>query len=276
MPRRTGKITFVIIGVLLVLIIAGGIGWYSTASRLQQVSRDRDFQQQEAQNFRQQSDRLSGELEQVKSQLTDTEEQVADIKRQLDGARSLYDIILSQLNSTKTQLEESREDLAQSNKELQLYKDTWGSTVASGEKPPFINVRLVEKSAAADPTWVQLQGFILADKTDANRYIPDKYVCGEFASDVHNNAEAAGIRCALVAIKLDSSWHACDAFMTTDRGLVFVDCTGVQDNDGPPNRDKTVSIALGKDYIPVSMFPQPGWEIRWQNIGKILDVQVYW
>ncbi|GAH20132.1 unnamed protein product, partial [marine sediment metagenome] len=31
--------------------------------------------------------------------------------------------------------------------------------------------------------------------------------------------------------------HACYAFDTTDRGLVYIDCTGLSGSYGPPNND---------------------------------------
>jgi len=45
---------------------------------------------------------------------------------------------------------------------------------------------------------------------------------------VHNNAEAAGIRAALVNINFDESdkGHALNAFDTIDMGLIYIDCTG--------------------------------------------------
>ncbi len=274
--RRTNPILFIAIGIFLLLAAACGIGWYNTDAQLQQVRQDRDFQLQETQKYLELSDRQGIEIQQYSLQLSDTQGKLKATESNLDSIRSLYDVTSSRLNLIDSQLQQTRDELAKVRAELQLYKDTWGSVVASGVRPPFVNVRLIEQPAAVNRTWSEVQSYILADRTDRKLYIPGVYVCGEFASDVHNNAEAAGIRCALVAIKFKTGWHACNAFMTTDRGLVFIDCTGIMDRSRSTNCDKIVNVRLGQDYLPVSMFPEPGWIITWENMGTILDVQVYW
>jgi hypothetical protein len=100
--------------------------------------------------------------------------------------------------------------------------------VASSSGSP---IRLVENPAARDPTWAQLVAFVATDQTDTHAYVeeePGGYMCAEFARDVHNNAEKAGIRAGFVALSFagESVGHALDAFETTDRGLVYIDCTG--------------------------------------------------
>ncbi len=89
-------------------------------------------------------------------------------------------------------------------------------------------VTLINNKNAVDPTWAQLKDFLFADITDQNDYIPGIMVCAEFAAELHNNAEAAGIKTAWVSLDFDdnSNGHALNAFNTTDYGLVFIDCTG--------------------------------------------------
>ncbi|MDM7917596.1 MAG: hypothetical protein QUS12_00320 [Methanosarcina sp.] len=44
-----------------------------------------------------------------------------------------------------------------------------------------------------------------------------KYVCSDFAEDVHNNAEQAWIKAARVKLEFtNASGHVCNAFYTTD------------------------------------------------------------
>jgi hypothetical protein len=95
---------------------------------------------------------------------------------------------------------------------------------ADPDKP----VVLINKRTAINPTWDQLKSFLLTDTTDENDYLPGIRVCAEFAAELHNNAEAAGIKAAWVSIDFegDSKGHALNAFNTTDCGLVFIDCTG--------------------------------------------------
>jgi len=134
---------------------------------------------------------------------------------------------------------------------------------------------------AANPSWKELKEFLLQDKTDAIEYDLNRFVCTDFAQTLHNNAEASGIRAAFVYIVLgpsanfpSSGGHALNAFETTDRGIVYIDCTGFISD---VNADKIVDLQLGKDYIPRSIFPEPGWSEIWDSMGKIEKIKtVLW
>ena len=83
---------------------------------------------------------------------------------------------------------------------------------------------------ATNPTFDELIAFIKNDPTDTRDYIadgPNAYVCADFAEEVHNNAERNGIRAAWVGITFENTreGHAINVFETTDKGLVFIDCT---------------------------------------------------
>jgi len=105
----------------------------------------------------------------------------------------------------------------------------------------------------------------------------DPHVCADFAERLHNNAELAGIRCAYVSVDLaGSAGHACNAFQTTDMGLVYIDCTGISDSYGPDNNDKTVDIQVGEQYNPEYLFPSGGWYIPGGTMGTVTDFQVIW
>lgn len=142
-------------------------------------------------------------------------------------------------------------------------KDTSGS-----------KIELINNPYASDPTWQHLINFITQDLTDKNPYIDSLYQCGSFAEDVHNNAEKFGIKSAWVAIDFSdgSIGHACNAFYTVDKGLVFIDSTGSQsdgdftisfislENPDNPNAsvgsesyDKIAYVELGKEYGMISV-----------------------
>ena len=181
------------------------------------------------------------------------------------------------LAQAEEELTSAQQELSSAEAELELYKDTWGSVVSSGVKPPFQGADIVNYETARNPTWAQLLGFLLNDRTDEKAYVPSVYMCGDYARDVHNNAERAGIRAAYVAIELVGADHALNAFKTTDRGLVFIDCTGLPTwESGPSNCDKTVDVRLGKRYVPKSLFPESGWSVTWESIGTVHDVEIYW
>ena len=114
-------------------------------------------------------------------------------------------------------------------------------------------------------------------------------MCCDFAERLHNNAEMAGIRCAYVYVKLTgytdpynygipySTSHACNAFETTDRGLVYIDDTGlVADEPHPDRAVKTVSIVIGQSYTPVSLFHEADWEDSYNSMGTVTGLQVIW
>jgi len=118
-----------------------------------------------------------------------------------------------------------------------------------GEQPPYARteagydrVQLINNENATDPTWQQLKSFLIADKTDEKDYVLGTFMCGAFAEELHNNAEAAGIRAAWVTMdfKGESEGHALNAFYTADGGLVYIDCGGKTG----PQAGNTQSVGL--------------------------------
>jgi len=168
---------------------------------------------------------------------------------------------------------------------------------------------LINNEDARNPTYSELLGFLRSDETDAFPYqytlpivgfyypppedeidldqlkdiidgtaepSPPK-ICADFAERLHNIAELTGIRCAYVSITLDgNTGHACNAFQTTDRGLVCIDCTGISAGDGPDKNDRIVDIEVGKQYNPDYLFPSGGWYIPSGTMGRVTDVFITW
>lgn len=144
-------------------------------------------------------------------------------------------------------------------------------------QPPYAKtlggqrINLINNWDAKDTTWQQLVSFLTADKIDSKVYTIFSFPCGAFAEEIHNNAEAAGIRAAWVAVDFQdkSGGHALNAFNTTDRGLLYIDCTGEdimslrvprltdilsQRTISPSvERDKVAYIAIGKQYGLISL-----------------------
>lgn len=205
---------------------------------------------------------MNNTLNSVNSQLTASQNELADASNALNDATSKIRFYEAQSGQ-----------LATIQNELSMYKQTYGTVVKAAVKPPFANANIVPNPDAKDPTFAQLIEFIKNDKTDELPYTPGKYVCGEYASDVYNKAGEAGIRAAWVAIKFPDYWHALNAFNTTDKGLVFIDCTGLgAGQTWPVNRDKTIEPKLGSDYCCRSLFDNIGWA----SLGVVQDIQIYW
>jgi hypothetical protein len=94
-----------------------------------------------------------------------------------------------------------------------------------------------------NPTYQEMKDFLKRDTTNSHRYegtAPGAYDCENFASDVCNNAEAEGIRAAVVFLDYENTnlGHAIVAFETTDKGLIFIE----------PQSDGEVMIAVGIGY----------------------------
>jgi hypothetical protein len=105
------------------------------------------------------------------------------------------------------------------------------------------DIQLVHNVYATDKTYNEVRDFILRDGTDRTPYVTDVYTCGDYAEDVQNNAELAGIKCGYVCIDFDDgSGHACNYFDTTDKGRVYIDCTIY---------DSVSEIKIGKLYQPM-------------------------
>jgi hypothetical protein len=74
-------------------------------------------------------------------------------------------------------------------------------------------------------SWVELVSFLAKDHTNWNQYIPGKYTCLEFATDLVANAGKQGIKAPVVTVEFAGGGpgHAFVAFETTKRGIVYVE-----------------------------------------------------
>ena len=148
-----------------------------------------------------------------------------------------------------------------------------GATLVGATGKP---IELFRNPAAKDVTWTQLKQFLWSDQTDNIQYKDGTFVCGDFAETLYNDAEKAGIKAGYVTIDFGPGLplHAVNAFETTDRGLIYIDDTGT--TTGSINADKTVNIAVGQDYTPVSISPNPGYSTTWDSLGTVSSFNVTW
>ena len=132
---------------------------------------------------------------------------------------------------------------------------------ASGER-----IHLTNNPDAKDVSFAELKSFILEDDTDEETYVPGVRMCGAFAETLHDNAERAGIRAAWVGVDFedDSIGHALNGFQTTDRGFVYIDCTGeglrpviseqwLYKEAHPCENDKVAYVEIGNEYGVISI-----------------------
>ena len=180
---------------------------------------------------------------------------------------------------------------------LYIYED--GKVLVGGDGEP---IELINNPNATNPTYEELVAFIQQDTTDTNDYLEHPrigYVCADFAEDVHNNAEAAGIRAAWVSLHNEGSdkGHACNAFDTIDMGLVYIDCTGQRFSDklnfrlveteegfsfvsdSPTSWDAIAYAEIGKEYglIPITKAKALTYSFyeeytqKWQEYRELLN-----
>lgn len=209
------------------------------------------------------------------------ENELFEVEQELDYVEG--DLQMQKAETSKLQAETSQLqiELVAIQEELQLYHDT-GITVAQGIVPAYRtslygSFDLENNPDAINASWSQLKDFLREDRTDNNLYIEDYYTCGEFAETLHNNAENSGIKAAWVAIQFedDSISHALNAFVTTDRGLVFIDTTGAEPgSDRPRHLDRVVTINVGKRLYPKLLFASD-WK-SYPSDSKVSQVEIYW
>ncbi len=136
-----------------------------------------------------------------------------------------------------------------------------GVAGASGEE-----LILQNNQSAVNPTYAQAVDFILQNNISSRLYAP-RYTCGDFAKDVHNAAESAGLKCAFVCIDFadGTDSHACNCFNTTDKGLIYFDCV---------EGDKIAIVEEGKNYsLSAEAFNR---STEWESLGIVKSFKFIW
>lgn len=116
----------------------------------------------------------------------------------------------------------------------------------SQDKP----VQLRNYHHATNVSLARLMEFIRTNPVNLATFQPGKFVCTEFGQALHNAAEAAGLRCGLVYVEFEKGEnHVLNAFETTDKGIVYVDCTGTFAPGAPRAEFDTFGyLKVGKKY----------------------------
>lgn len=106
---------------------------------------------------------------------------------------------------------------------------------------------------AKNPTFLTLAAALKVDQTNTKIYKIKSYKCTDYAQDVHNNLEAAGIRAGTVNVRFkDGKGHEINVVDTTDMGRVYIDCCGVGENK--QGQDARAIFTVGKKYNLTWMF----------------------
>jgi hypothetical protein len=179
-------------------------------------------------------------------ELLGTKDELATLKSELESARDCLSNMEAELELTKGNLSDIEEELA----------DTKARLAAMETDALHLH----------NPTFEEALDFLDRDRTDANEYLEDEYVCSHFAADVNNNAEKQGIRCALVDVRFSSSGHAIIAFDTVDEGMAYFE----------PMTDDRVRPVIGKRYY-LCVEPKPGYIYEEPSLDDTIeDIVVIW
>jgi hypothetical protein len=98
-----------------------------------------------------------------------------------------------------------------------------------------------------NPTYQEMTEFLAGDKSNDIPYNKDSYICTDYTTQLNNNAEKQGLRCAAVYIIYPETGHSIIGFDTTDRGMIFIE----------PQYDKEVNLEAGKSYSRSNGFYNP-------------------
>lgn len=191
--------------------------------------------------------------------------QVSENNMQWDTATNTFKVIVNGYISERSELVVKVDDMKRD-----FYTDC-NTYVVGGDGH---TIQFFDNPDAVNPTYKQMMDFLRKDRTDRHAYIDNEYVCADFAEDVQHNAELAGWNCGFVMVDFvnDDAGHMCNVFNTTDRGLVFIDCTN--SGTGPNSRDCRVNIEQGSEYIPNFLFDGDAWHCR--SMGTVRSYDVFW
>lgn len=147
------------------------------------------------------------------------------------------------------------------------YEDAFPDGFADGRE-----VGLSTLVGLHNPTYFEMRSFLLTDRTSTTVYDLDDNNCMDYSTIVVNNAEAVGIRAAIVLLTyeplngVETTDHSIVAFDTTDRGLVFVE----------PQSDETAYPTVGIRYRDAIPLPPGYYWLPSPADDMIEEIQVLW
>lgn len=170
-----------------------------------------------------------------------------------------------------------------------LYPPVWTERLsvlnATGQ-----HLTVTEYRYATNVSYAELISFLHNDTTYLADYVSPNYTCGDFAVHLHDDAEAQGIRCGIVGVALNASGytgldaryvvparfgagnesdtgHGFTVFNTTDKGLVYIDATGITSEEKAQGRQPHYMIVYFQQDMPLG-------EI-WINQSESLDYSYF-
>lgn len=237
------------IAVVALMLIAGFGGWQSRQYEV-------DYYKQAVAERGGQLRELAGKLTDSQAELRSTQIELRTVnvtlgitRERLQDAESQPGIVLQKWQDIKKELERAEDqlelvevELQDAKLELQLREEYYKQKLQERHEAGYADA-LEREVTLRDPTYQELKEFLAQDETNFNDYISQEYVCVDFAADLNNNAEAAGIRAAFVflvtQVTSEGKWgHMINGFQTIDRGFLFVE----------PQNDRILELEVGNHY----------------------------
>ena len=119
-----------------------------------------------------------------------------------------------------------------------------------------------------DPSYNEVSSFMSSDTTNEIPFDSDTFDCENYVLEVNNNAEAQGIRCAMVVMYFDGIdvGHAIVGFNTVDRGMIYVE---------PQTDDWVENFEIGNDYWTDCVVPG-NYVYSEKPYDTINEILIYW
>lgn len=105
-----------------------------------------------------------------------------------------------------------------------------------------------------DVSYSELVRFLDKDETHMNKFDNGVFECTNFSITLRENANNAGIRCALVYIDLTQFYHMINGFNTTDKGMVYYDAQFAKFVSEPLIGAKHLVLLSGNDVFDAIEF----------------------
>jgi len=144
------------------------------------------------------------------------------------------------------------------------YVETAGEMWSNSVKRCKREILLRNARYSRDVTYAELLSFLRKAGINRKRYVPERYVCRHYATKLHNRAEKLGIRTGVAYIEFNDvkSMHSINVFDTLDKGLVFIDCTGIRQKH---KQDYTAftDLKIGGHYTKKCLFVDKTAELNW-------------
>jgi hypothetical protein len=134
-------------------------------------------------------------------------------------------------------------------------RDQWNHTLSVADDSA-LPIRVREYRDASPVSYGELLQFLAADSTEQTAR-SENYSSADAAVRLHDNAEARGLASGIVDIDFTENIDPlfCNAFVTTDKGIVLIDVTGGRSPDQQPLSTSHDNMVYATPGYPLGELP---------------------